>query len=339
MHKIICIGSTSKDIFFPTGEGVMIDTPEDVTSQKKIAFELGAKYQVKERFEALGGCAANVAQGLTKLGVLAECYSKIGDDELGHWIKKTLTQGGVGTEALEVEKDCKSDLSLIIVDINSGERTIFSDRDANNRLTVIPEKLGRAHWIFVSSLNGDWQKHLREILTLAKEKNIYLAFNPGQKNIKTDLVEVTTAVTASELFFVNKDEAIEIVGGLGDNTVAELLENEEYLVRILYRLGPKIVVITDGERGAWCYNGNKFLHGKALLRKAVDSTGAGDAFTSGFFAAHLRGMNLETALKWGIANSSGSVTEYGGQKGLLTETEITSLMNKIEIAEIELSRS
>jgi len=333
MHKIICIGSTSKDIFFPTREGIILDTPNEITSQKKISFELGAKYQVLERFEALGGCAANVAQGLTKLGVQSECYSKIGDDEMGKWIKKTLVAGGVGTAALEIETACKSDLSMIIVDIETGERTIFSDRDANNKLTIIPEKFNGAHWIFISSLNGDWQEHLREILYIAKEKNIYVAFNPGQKNIKTDLPEVSNAITACEIFFVNKDEAIEIVSGLGEYVVSELLENEEHLTKVLYRLGPKIVVITDGERGAWCYDGVSLLHCKALLRKSIDSTGAGDAFVSGFFAAHLKGLDIVTSLKWGIANSSSVVTEYGGQKGLLDENQINLLTRKISISE------
>lgn len=331
MHKIICIGSTSKDIFFPTSEGVILNTPEDVTSQKKIAFELGAKYQVKERFEALGGCAANVAQGLTKLDEISECYSKIGDDELGHWIKKTLMQGGVGVSALEIEKGCKSDLSMILVDANNGERTIFSDRDANNKLTIIPEKLVHAHWFFISSLNGDWKDHLRELLSIAKEKNIRVAFNPGQKNIKTDLAEIAYAITMSEVFFVNKDEAIEIVVGMGDDTISELLENEEYLLKVLHRVGAKTVVITDGERGGWGFDGDQMIHAEALLRKSVDSTGAGDAFTSGFLAAHMKRKDLATALKWGSANSSSSVNQYGGQAGLLTQNEIELMSAQISI--------
>ncbi|EKE19715.1 MAG: hypothetical protein ACD_8C00122G0011 [uncultured bacterium] len=334
MHKIICIGSTSKDIFFPTSEGLILDTPEDVTSQKKIAFELGAKYQVKERFESLGGCAANVAQGLTKLGEISECYSKIGDDDLGHWIRKTLVSGGVGVSALEIEKDCKSDLSLILVDQRTGERTIFSDRDANDKLTIIAEKLSHAHWFFVSSLNGDWREHLRELLLIAKEKKIRVAFNPGQKNIKTGLSEIAYAITVSEVFFVNKDEAIEIVVGLGDNTISELLENEEYLLKVLHRLGAKTVVITDGEHGGWGYDGNQMIHVDALLRKAVDSTGAGDAFTSGFLAAHMKRKDLATSLRWGSANSSSSVTEYGGQAGLLDEKEIENIILKIGVKDL-----
>ena len=55
MSTIICIGSAAKDIFFPTGEGILLHTPEDVEAQEKVAFEVGAKYQVDDRFESLGG--------------------------------------------------------------------------------------------------------------------------------------------------------------------------------------------------------------------------------------------------------------------------------------------
>lgn len=332
MAKIICVGSASKDIFFPTSEGVILETPEDIFSQKKIAFELGAKYQVAERFEALGGCAANVSVGLAKLGEQSACYSKIGDDEIGSWIKKTFISAGVDASLLEVESNCKSDLSSVIVDINSGERTIFSDRDANNKLTIIPEKINSAEWIFISSLNGDWQNHLEELLKIAKEKEIKVAFNPGQKNIKTDLHEVATAIAQSEIFFVNKDEAMEIVGGLSDGATVDLLESEEYLAQYLYRLGAKVVVVTDGTRGAWSYDGGNIVHAEAIIQKAVDNTGAGDAFTSGFFAAYLKNKDLTECLKWGIANSSSSVTQYGGQAGLLDEEKIKAFAEQVVIS-------
>jgi sugar/nucleoside kinase (ribokinase family) len=73
MEKIICIGSSAKDIFFPTNEGKIFETPKDITSQRKIAFELGAKYHIENRFESLGGCAVNVACGLRRLGIESSC--------------------------------------------------------------------------------------------------------------------------------------------------------------------------------------------------------------------------------------------------------------------------
>ena len=61
MQRILCVGSASKDIFFSTSEGVILQTPDDIRSQSKVAFELGGKVRSRVRVEAVGGVAANVA--------------------------------------------------------------------------------------------------------------------------------------------------------------------------------------------------------------------------------------------------------------------------------------
>jgi len=329
MAEIICIGSSSKDIFFPTDKGIILDTPEDLTSQKKIAFELGAKYQVKERYESLGGCAANVAVGLAKLGIDAACDTKIGDDVVGSWIENQFRQNNVNTDLIQKESGCKSDLSAIIIDTNTIERVIFSDRDANEKLEIIPEKLDDARWIFVSSLNGNWQNHLEKITTVAKENSISIAFNPGQKNIATDTYAVARFASLSSILFVNKDEALEIAKNIDVRAVAEQLNNELFLLETLKKNGSKIVVITNGTRGAWGSGGENNVHVEAMVREAVDTTGAGDAFSSGFLAAQIKGKTLEESLQWGIANSSNSVLFYGGQEGLLLENEIETAAKSV----------
>ena len=335
MKEVICIGSASKDIFFPTDKGVIFDTPEDLTSQRKIAFELGAKYQVAERFETVGGCAANVAYGLSKLGINTGCYTKIGDDILGQWILEKLQEGGVLLDAIWKEENCKSDLSVIIVDKNSGERTIFSDREANDKLEIIEEKISDCQWFFISSLNGDWQNNLKKIVDIATEKKIRIAFNPGQKNIATDVSEIIKVLSKSELFVVNKDEALEIVSCIDQEASPEQLNNEIFLLGALKDAGAKIVVITDGIRGAWAAEGEaEVSFAQALVVEALDTTGSGDAFTSGFFAALLKEKTLAECLGWGITNSSSSVKEYGGQKGLLSQDEIEKNVSKVFVEKI-----
>ena len=331
MSKIITIGSASKDIFFPTREGLFLDTPEDILSQKIIAFELGAKYHIEERFESLGGCSVNVAAGLAKLGEDVSCYASIGDDAIGKWIGRELQRMNVGVESVNIEKDCQSDLSSILVDINSADRIIFSNQVANKKLIFSSEKIGSPQWIFIGDLSGAWQENIDNIIEASRHKKCWLAFNPRQKTIHEDVKKIIETITRCELLFVNKDEAIEIVCGCGDAPVRELLENEEYLVRILHRLGAKTVTVTDGLRGAWGFDGHQLFHCESLKQEAVDTTGAGDAFTSGFFAARIKGMDLKSFLAWGIANSSSSVMEYGGQKGLLTEAEINLQIDRIKI--------
>ncbi|HAV11068.1 MAG TPA: hypothetical protein DCX32_00760 [Candidatus Moranbacteria bacterium] len=332
--QVICIGSSSKDVFFPTDKGLVFETPEDVTAQKKIAFELGAKYQVDERFETVGGCAANVACGLSRLGINAHCCTKIGDDSIGEWIREELEKKGVGLESLQKEKNCKSDLSFILVDAKTGERTVFSDRSANDKLEIIPKKLRKADWLFISSLNGAWQENLNKILSFSESKKKRVAFNPGQKNIATDPEAVIGAISRSELLMLNKDEALEIVTHVSLGANRKQLNDEAFLLNSLKNLGPRIILITDGIRGAWALNDNGILHAAAMVVEAVDTTGSGDAFTSGFFAGVLKGKNLREALGWGIMNSSSSVKEYGGQKGLLVEREVANLAKKVKIETI-----
>ena len=330
MTKVVTIGSICQDIFFPTSEGVVLETPEDVLSQKKLAFELGGKCAIEQRYETLGGNSVNVAVGLSKLGVDVMAYTTIGDDAVGKWIMKELKETGVKTGAVKTESDCGSDLSAIIVDEKSSDRVIFSSHIANKKLAFSAERIGNPEWMFIGDLSGDWQKITDDILLFAKKKNVNLAFNPRQKTIHSDVKKIIQTISVCEVLFVNKDEAIEIVNGYDKNILQELLEEEEYLVKTLYEIGAKTVAVTDGIRGAWAYDGVAVMHFDAVIQKnAVDTTGAGDAFTSGFLAAHLEGKDLSESLRWGIANSSNSVTEYGGQKGLLTEKQIAAMVSNI----------
>jgi sugar/nucleoside kinase (ribokinase family) len=328
MFQVICIGSASKDIFFPTGEGMFLHTPEDIEAQEKVAFEMGAKYQVEDRFEAVGGVAANMAQGLARLGVKAACYSCVGDDPIGDWIVEELEKENVDTSLIRRAAGSDSDLSAILVFTQNGERTIFFNRDANERLTVDPAEIRGAEWLAISALNGDWKRNLRTVLDLAREKRMRLAVNPGQRNIKDDARAVLEAVGQADVLLLNKDEAIELVMRFSPATEAEL-NSEYFLAKSLHDYGAKTVALTDGVRGAWGYEGKEMLHVPVLMQKAVDGTGSGDAFGSGFLAAWIKGFGLEKALRWGIVNGGNVVRFYGAREGLLREAEIEPLAGRV----------
>jgi sugar/nucleoside kinase (ribokinase family) len=334
MGKIICIGSACKDIFFPTSEGKVLETPEDLLCQEKIVFELGAKYKIEERFEALGGCAANVAVGLVKLGLEAGCYSKLGGDVAGKWIKETLEKDGVGTELVKTENNFPSDLSAIVVDATSGDRVIFSNQKVNETLEIIPEEIKNAEWFFVGDLQGDWENKLEKVFAVAKENNIRVASNPRQINIHDNPQKVLEFISKSEALFINKDETIEVLSATGEKYSPEELENELFLIKKLKNLGPKVVALTDGKRGAWATDGEKVIHAPALTTDAKDTTGAGDAFCSGFLSAYIKSKNLEECLIWGIANGASSVDFYGGTEGLLNEVDIIKMVGDVKVEEI-----
>lgn len=321
MNKIICIGSACKDVFFPTAEGKIIETPDEILSQKRIGFELGAKYKIEDRYEALGGCAANVAVGLSLLGISAACYSHIGNDQIANWILAELRKNNVNIDLITKDQELPSDMSAIIVDKNSGERVIFSNQKANTKLVIIPEKIASTEWIFIGDLHGGWQSHLDLIFKLAQENKIKLAYNPRQINIHDDVKKIIEKISRTQVLFLNKDEALEIISQVGDFS-ADALEDEIFLLKELKKIGADLIIITDGARGAFAYDDKKsfFIPGQKV--KVLDSTGAGDAFASGFLAAHLRGKTLEECLNWGIVNSSSSVQFYGSIDGLMDEKSV-----------------
>lgn len=309
----------------------MLETPRDLQSQRKLTFELGAKYHIRKRYEELGGCAANVAGGLAKLGLEAECYTVIGDDLAGRWILEKLARLGIGRKFVRVERKCPSDLSAIIVDEKTGDRVIFSNQYANSRLKVENEKIKNVQMVFIGDLSGNWQKNLEMIVASATKRKIALAFNPRQKTIHDDAKKIARTFAFCEIVFLNKDEAIEIVMSQRKKTAAKLIKDEIFLLRELKKTGVGKIIITDGKRGAWVFDGQKILQAQATENEPVETTGAGDAFASGFLASYLKGNNLTDCLKWGIVNSGNSVNFFGAHRGLLNEKEMLKKSEKLKV--------
>jgi sugar/nucleoside kinase (ribokinase family) len=329
--KVICIGSSTKDIFFPTEEGIILETPEDLTSQRKIAFELGAKFHIDKRYESIGGCAANVCCGLKKIGVNSSCYTTVGDDAVGRWIMDEFKSNGVDTELVSIENDCSSNLSAIVVDKKTGERIIFTNQHASPRMKISIEIIGRPEWIFIGDLTGKWEENLDKIFEIATESGTRIAFNPRQKTIHDNPQKVIEAIKKSKIILLNKDESIEVVSNMAINPSTDNLNDEKYLIKKIKSLGPDYIALTDGKRGAWAFDGEKMIHAGILAQEAVETTGAGDAFSSGFLGALIKGKNLEESIRWGSANSGNSVRFYGAIKGLISEKEIIEQAGKINV--------
>lgn len=326
MRRVLCVGSASQDIFFPTKEGKVFKTPEDLTAQVKVAFELGGKFRADNRYESIGGVAANVSIGLARLGTEVACYSHIGNDDLGRGIRRTLEQEGVGIDALEVDPSVRSDLSAIVVIEQTGDRIIFHNRDANERLQVTHEKLEGADWLYISSLNGAWRDNLLTLRASAKERGQRIALNPGQHNLKDDPRLMLDCLRDVQVLILNKDEAIELLLSNKRETREAKLNDEVFLVQALHKEGPAVIALTDGKRGAWVTDGkNIWQAGSYEPHGLVDTTGGGDAFGSGFFAAYLKGFPIDTCLRYGICNAGNVVGFYGAIEGLLSEEALVKL--------------
>lgn len=331
--SVVCIGSASRDIFFPLDDVKILNTPEDLTAQKHMMLELGAKYRTEDRFEAPGGCALNVSLALARLGVESSPYCVVGDDTYGAEVMEELLADGVNTEFLVRERGVGTDVSCILVDTKSADRTIVYNRDANERLRVKSEDISKGSAVFVSGLYGNWQENIETILKGADaNESLRLYYNPGQRNISDSVETVTRMISKSEIVFLNKDEATEIALKTLRSQGVERAYDECTLARMIQSLGVRYAVITDGARGAWVYNGEACYFARAKkIDHIIDATGAGDAFAGGFLAGHRQGRDMAQCLRFGIANGTSVVQHYGAKDGLLTAKEIAVASEDIRV--------
>jgi ribokinase len=98
----------------------------------------------------------------------------------------------------------------------------------------------------------------------------------------------------------------------------------------IHQLGPKIIVITDGPKGAYASDGVNawFMPIYPDPKAPISRTGAGDAFASTFVSALALGKSIEEALTWAPINSMSVVQYIGAQKGLLTLEQLQEFLAK-----------
>ncbi|NCU42299.1 MAG: carbohydrate kinase family protein [Candidatus Moranbacteria bacterium] len=336
--KIICLGSLSLDIFFPYEDIAILDTPNDTLSKQKMVFEIGAKYRAQDRYDAPGGCAVNVAQGLSRLGHRSFLISMLGEDNLGESLLKEVSKEGVDISLVSRKKEYKTDIGIIVIDKKTGERTIFYNRDANEHIDFSQDMFSFETPLFLGGLYGDWKKGIGEIFQYAKNSHCPVYYNPSHNNIESDALVVWEKCLESEGVFLNKDEAMELFTLLNKKNISSLifdegrLESEEYLASSIARSGhSRFVVITDGSRGAWAYDrsfDSVFRQEGKSIDIVKDSTGAGDSFTSGFLSAIFYGKSTKIALEWGINNATNVIKYYGAKEGLLSLEDMETVNKK-----------
>jgi sugar/nucleoside kinase (ribokinase family) len=91
----------------------------------------------------------------------------------------------------------------------------------------------------------------------------------------------------------------------------------------------QVIVITDGKRGAYAYDGEKLYHCPVFPSDVVSTLGAGDAFASTFFSSLQRTqLNIGKSLMYASVQSSSVVSKFGATEGLITFEDIEERLAK-----------
>ncbi|MFA6193601.1 MAG: carbohydrate kinase family protein [Parcubacteria group bacterium] len=179
----------------------------------------------------------------------------------------------------------------------------------------------KTKWLSVSSLTGKWTKQANQILNYISKSKASLILLPSTSQIRDDFPNLKRLSKVAKILILNRNEALEIASKLKNKA-----EDIKDLFKFLHNLGPEIVCVTDGTKGAYCSDSKKVYYSPIKKVKTVDATGAGDAFASGFLGFYLKGGDIKNSLRAGIVNSASVVQYIGTTKGLLTKKEILSKM-------------
>jgi len=323
---VVTVGSAIKDVMFYSDEVEVIKNKNNLTKQKLMAVEYGAKLEVGEVFLNFGGGAMNVGVGLRNFGLKVAPLVNVGKDVNGQEIFYFLRKMKMNTSLVQVDKKHATGFSFILTALNDKEHTIFTFKGSTRHLKIPNLKNIKTSWYAVSSLSlNDWDQELNKVLKevertweLVDSKRVKLAWNPGGKQL-SEYQKMKKFLPKTEVLIVNKDEAIELVLNLYGKKVNKTKINQpRYLLDLLRQTGARNIVITAASKGAYGIDDKgKYYYESSKAKKIVDTVGAGDAFFSGFIAGFHKKKTFEDGLKSGIKNSTAVLREIGAQNGLL----------------------
>lgn len=314
MYDIIAIGDTTTDVFLEID-----DASVECTTDKencRLSLRYGSKVPVKNIIKINGvGNAANHAIGAAKLGLKVALTTQIGNDDAGKDIYQKMKRHRVKTEYIRFDRDTSTNYSTVL-DFR-GDRTILSYHEA--RTYELP-RLAKARWVYFSSLaRGTHERFHEQLFAYLDREKVKLAFNPGSHQLKLGRDGLAPILTRTSILFLNKEEAEQFIPRT--KNIAKLLTG-------IRALGPEVAVITDGQNGSYAFDGGIMWELPIFEAPAIERTGCGDAYASGFLAAIVCKQTIPEAMRWGSVNAAGVIQRIGPQAGLLTRAEIQKMLEQ-----------
>ncbi len=292
----------------------------------KIELPFGDKLSVDNYNLSPGGSGANVAAGLSKTGLKVRFQTGLGDDIFASFLKDFLRNDGISLEIIDT--DLVTVLSVIFR--VKGERTIVSARPGPSPL---PADLPGSGWLHLGPLHGDLSNFFNRLISHQVKTGQQVSINPSMETLEERPREFLALLKTTEVLIINFHEAVILSRMHHRHTPSDIATQ-------LLRMGPKVVCLTDGERGAYVVSENFSLFSPALTDQyqRVDATGAGDAFATGFLSGYIsyqeeltRQELLSRSLAFATLNASSVVSSVGAHAGLLSISELLSDENKVKI--------
>ncbi len=287
---------------------------------------------VKEATLSPGGSAANTIYGLAKLGMSTSFVGAIGDDDDGKILLSSFQRVGVDISRIKIKPGTRTGSVICLTD-SLGKRSLYVLPGANSLLAMADldlDYINRARVLHLSSFADDRQFKMSLKLLKKLDLSVKISFSPGALYAAKGLKALAPLLARTHVLFINQNEIQQLTG---EDVVAG--------AGICIQQGCRIVAVTLG-KGIKLKPGKETAHravtAASYIRDAkneyvveplsqnavtVDTTGAGDAFATGFLFGLLNNKGLDTCGQLGSVIARFSITRIGARDGLPTLDELS----------------
>lgn len=272
-----------------------------------------------------GGSAANTMATVAKAGGKAFYTGKIAQDPYGEFYRFHLLEEGVDFDVHPISEEEGSTATCIVFITPDAERTMSTHLGASILLTekdIQEEILLNSKLIYIEGylwLNENTQKAAKKAIEIAKKNQIPVSFTFSDKFVVENFKEEFYALTRSQDFdilFMNTEEALALTE---TTNLFNALENLKNFSNLIY--------VTNNKYGAFVIEDHNIYEVSGFPVKALDSTGAGDAFAGGVLFGLTHNYDSKISAKIGNYLASEVVQIQGARLHSSYKNKISSIVN------------
>jgi 5-dehydro-2-deoxygluconokinase len=287
--------------------------------------EIGSRLEDIASFaKSVGGCPSNIAIGTARLGLKPGLITRVGDEQMGRFIKEQMSREGVALDGIVTDKERLTSLVLLSVENDKTFPLIFyRDNCADSALSeadIDPDFIRSSRSILVTGTHfarADNHAAQKKAMAIAKAGGgriiLDIDYRPNlwglaghaageERYIKSDKVsEQLQTILADCDLIVGTEEEVHIAGGEEDTLAA---------LRKIRAISRAVIVLKRGPMGCVVFPDaipNRIedgIVGQGFPIEVYNVLGAGDSFMSGFLRGWLKGEDYATAATW--ANACGA---------------------------------
>ena len=254
-----------------------------------------------------GGKGCNQAIAISRLGGKVNFISKLGQDDYGKLAINKLKKDNIDISNVIISNKHQTGVAGILVDKNSGKNAINVIVGAPSTLKTeeIDLNIIKNSKIFLTQLEIPKETTL-DCLKAAKNNRVITILNPAPASTITE--EFFNYID----FFTPNEAEAEFYSGIKINNEKDAKLASDKLLK----LGIKKIIITLGEKGLFYSDGKEEIYSKAYPVKAIDTTGAGDAFNGALAFSLFQGKKISECLKLANKVAGLSTTKLGAGDGM-----------------------